>query len=113
YLADTRKYFVYPLKSFTYQSGAKGTHHKGNVKYKGTLQLFEKAHVFKPLKNSSLKYDAYFQVEAQGLQEVVAALQKYRFYVDFYGLKNPDEQTEEFVLTYSKSQSSKTSFSAE
>ena len=111
YMMETGKYFVCPKSSFTSNTGEPGVHFDArDRRYEVELVEAVKDWKFVPLDQSSNRFDAWFELEAEVLKTKLSDFKDHDLELDLYGLKTKDELKTELVLTTQPTKSAKKSF---
>ena len=112
YLIATNKYFVFPRLSLTTNFEEPGTNATTKGVFQVTLQFSERKYNFKNFNESRAKYDAWFEITPESLQQFYSTLKNYDYTTDLYSSKKTDRLKPEFILTSKQSINPIKSFSS-
>jgi hypothetical protein len=99
YLMHERKYFAYPRQSLSTNFGDPGTHAQSGGLFQVPLLEKEKQFRFLTPERSPSLYDAWFELKAEGLDQMTERLRGISYEVDLYGTKDPEHFRSEYFLT--------------
>lgn len=100
YLMETNRYFVFPHEGYSTNFTEDGTHFSGGSNfYQCVLQMGQVPLQFKSLDESLARYDTYFELKPEVINQFVPELQQYDYIVDLYGTKQLNIFEETYVLT--------------
>ena len=115
YLWEKQKYFVHPHQGYSTNFTDAGTHFDGNdgSKFQTPLQMGQPQLEFRPFDASVSKYDGFFDIMPESLNQLQPSLAQYDYVVDLWGLKNLDLYEEGYVLTQKESKNPVLQFAGE
>ncbi len=101
YLADTKKYFVYPRISLTSNFNDPGTNYESLVNYDGqaVMRLQGSPYHFRNFTASVSVYDSYFELLPEKVKKLNPELIGYSFEMDLYGNRDIDKIQTPFIIT--------------
>lgn len=102
YLIATNKYFSFPKHALSTNTEEHGVHANTAGLFQVPLLMAEKNWNLALPNQVDLKYDAWFEPNADFIKKIRPTLSDYDFDVDLYGQKSAVERKNEFVLTGQK-----------
>jgi hypothetical protein len=103
YLIDTKKYFVFPVKSFTTNFNDPGMHYLDrDHEAQAPLVTVDPEFRFKKFDSARNIYDPFFEIIPDTIKHYNEALAAYDFDVDIYGTKRIKDLVKPFVITTKK-----------
>lgn len=103
YLEENDKYFVFPKTSLTTNFSDAGTNNKSkNTDFQVPLLIEKKDYIYENLEDSINRYDSFFEILPEILQQFVTKLKDEDFTVDMYGIKELNKIDTKYLLTSKK-----------
>lgn len=100
YLWETDRYFIFPYEAYSTNFTDAGTHFSGGTFFQQvSLQMGEVPLQFKPFEEAIARYDNYYELKPEVINQFVPELKQYDYIVDLYGVKQLDIFEEQYVLT--------------
>jgi len=100
YLVATRRYFVCPRVSLVTNFGDTGTHFaQSTLFFQAPLQRGKAVYCLKPLAESAIVYDSFFELLPERLNRMTDCLHSYVYDVDLNAIKSRRNLPSEYVLT--------------
>lgn len=100
YLAETRRYYVYPRQSLTTNFGDRGTHMRDDTAiFQVPVLVRPWQPCLAPLDESHAVYDGFFEIRPDRLSRLTGDVLDQPYDVDLYAVKSARHLAAEFVLT--------------
>ncbi len=100
YLAQTKRFYVFPRQSLTTNFGDIGTHfHQATHFFQAPLQTKQRQYRLKPLADSVAVYDSFQEMLPDRLNRLTDRFSGYDYAVDLNGTKSRQNLPTEYVLT--------------
>lgn len=99
YLLAQDRYFVYPKISLSTNFSDPGTHADSAALFQVPLDLSARNYRFSELKDSLNRYDIFFELKPDALNQLTPQFAQFDYSVDLYGNKDPDFWQGEYLLT--------------
>ncbi|MEN8249992.1 MAG: hypothetical protein ABFS32_13750 [Bacteroidota bacterium] len=101
YMADKKKFFVFPRISYTTNFNDPGTNYKKSVNFQGQtpLRLSEISCRFKRFSDSYCVYDSHLELLPECLKQLSSGFDNFEFELDLYGVKDMASLNVPYVIT--------------